>query len=88
MFQLSFSRVNFSCALDVVSMALWCDQTNFTVLPNPDEIRSYAPSSKAVYLYMNISCLSQIDVGKRVCSKKCFIYVYSDDYFNCYTTQE
>ena len=44
-------------------MALWCDSTNFTTLPDPDLIHSFAQCSRAVALFMNSSCLTALNKG-------------------------
>ncbi|CAK8672988.1 unnamed protein product [Clavelina lepadiformis] len=49
------------CALDYRDMTLWCDLTNLTQLPRPEEIKAQAPPSKSASLFMNDSCVDLIN---------------------------
>jgi len=53
----------YSCDLQYDNMALWCDLTNFTTIPNPNNVQAYAPCALANALYMNNSCLEEIEAG-------------------------
>jgi len=44
-------------------MTLWCDLTSYTKIPNPDDVQAFAPCSYATALYINNSCIEDIEPG-------------------------
>jgi len=51
-------------------MYLWCDQTNFTRIPAPEDIVSYAPPQRARKLFVNDSCIRVIRKGNKAYKKR------------------
>ncbi|XP_076822951.1 uncharacterized protein LOC143469219 [Clavelina lepadiformis] len=49
------------CKLNLTMMALWCDQSNFTTIPQPEKIFARAPPEKSYSLYLNQSCVDHLD---------------------------